>query len=73
MMGGRNPDRPTSLLELQTVADADEMTNLKRMNKISSPERWEIKQVITLKKINIFLSVIKRYLKDYLNTVTDTL
>lgn len=44
-MGGRNPDRPTSLLELQTVADADEMTNLKRMNKISSPERWEIKQV----------------------------
>lgn len=47
MMGGRNPDRPTSLLELQTVADADEMTNLKRMNKISSPERWEIKQVNT--------------------------
>jgi len=45
MMGGRNPDRPTSLLELQTIADADEMTNLKRMNKISSPERWEIKQV----------------------------
>jgi len=44
-MGGRNPDRPTSLLELQTIADADEMTNLKRMNKISSPERWEIKQV----------------------------
>lgn len=45
MMGGRNPDRPTSLLELQTVADDDEITNLKRMNKISSPERWEIKQV----------------------------
>lgn len=45
MTGGRNPDRPTSFLDLQTVADADEMTNLKRMNKISSPERWEIKQV----------------------------
>lgn len=45
MMGGRNPDRPTSLLELQTIADADEIVNLKRMNKISSPERWEIKQV----------------------------
>lgn len=52
MTGGRNPDRPTSLLELQTIADADEMTNLKRMNKISSPERWEIKQVhIHLKNI----------------------
>ncbi|XP_001948871.2 ATP-dependent RNA helicase DHX8 [Acyrthosiphon pisum] len=47
MMGGRNPDRPTSLLELQTIADADEMTNLKRMNKISSPERWEIKQMLS--------------------------
>ncbi|XP_050539097.1 ATP-dependent RNA helicase DHX8 [Daktulosphaira vitifoliae] len=46
MMGGRNPDRPTSLLELQTV-DADEMTNLKRVNKISSPERWEIKQMLS--------------------------
>lgn len=55
MMGGRNPDRPTSLLELQTVADADEMTNLKRMNKISSPERWEIKQVNTFLKDYIFL------------------
>ncbi|VVC39805.1 Domain of unknown function DUF1605,Nucleic acid-binding, OB-fold,Helicase, C-terminal,Helicase-associated [Cinara cedri] len=47
MTGGRNPDRPTSLLELQTIADADEMTNLKRMNKISSPERWEIKQMLS--------------------------
>ncbi|XP_025424865.1 ATP-dependent RNA helicase DHX8 [Sipha flava] len=46
-MGGRNPDRPTSLLDLQTVTDADEMTNLKRMNKISSPERWEIKQMLS--------------------------
>lgn len=55
-MGGRNPDRPTSLLELQTVADADEMTNLKRMNKISSPERWEIKQVnyLKMKLIHIY-------------------
>ncbi|XP_050431567.1 ATP-dependent RNA helicase DHX8 [Adelges cooleyi] len=47
MMGGRNPDRPTSLLELQTVADGDETANLKRVNKISSPERWEIKQMLS--------------------------
>lgn len=58
MMGGRNPDRPTSLLELQTVADADEMTNLKRMNKMSSPERWEIKQVNIILLIIIFLSYL---------------
>jgi len=55
-MGGRNPDRPTSLLELQTVADADEMTNLKRMNKISSPERWEIKQVNNIEN-NVLISL----------------
>lgn len=57
MMGSRNPDRPTSLLELQTVADADEMTNLKRVNKISSPERWEIKQVSEFEKNNILMYI----------------
>nr|CAD7569573.1 unnamed protein product [Timema californicum] len=41
----RNPDRPTSLLELQgTLAEEDETNSRKRVHRISSPEKWEIKQ-----------------------------
>lgn len=42
----RNPDRPASLLELHnTMMEDAEGSSLKRVNRISSPERWEIKQV----------------------------
>ncbi|CAG5108334.1 Similar to pea: ATP-dependent RNA helicase DHX8 (Drosophila melanogaster) [Cotesia congregata] len=42
----RNPDRPTSLLELQGNIDDDETHSRKRVQRISSPERWEIKQML---------------------------
>lgn len=42
----RNPDRPTSLLDLQGDLEDDESHSRKRVNRISSPERWEIKQVM---------------------------
>nr|CAD7424482.1 unnamed protein product [Timema monikensis] len=44
----RNPDRPTSLLELQgTLAEEDETNSRKRVHRISSPEKWEIKQMLS--------------------------
>lgn len=43
----RNPDRPLSLLELKTgLVEEDEMLNRKRVQRISSPERWELKQMM---------------------------
>lgn len=48
-ISGRNPDRPmggTAMLQLNTTVDEDESTNRKRVTKISSPERWEIQQMI---------------------------
>ncbi|XP_063227908.1 ATP-dependent RNA helicase DHX8 [Bacillus rossius redtenbacheri] len=44
----RNPDRPTSLLDLHgPVADDDETHSRKRVHRISSPEKWEIKQMMS--------------------------
>lgn len=46
----RNPDRPTgrtSLINLQTNVENDESESRKRVTRISSPERWEIKQMIS--------------------------
>lgn len=47
----RNPDRPfaggTSLLNLQGGGENDEGDSRKRVTRISSPERWEIKQMIS--------------------------
>lgn len=46
----RNPDRPmpgTSLLHLESAKDAEEDTARKKVTRISSPERWEIKQMIS--------------------------
>lgn len=47
----RNPDRPvagTSLLHLEGTKDANgENTARKKVTRISSPERWEIKQMIS--------------------------
>lgn len=46
----RNPDRPvagTSLLHLEGAKDAEEETTRKKVTRISSPERWEIKQMIS--------------------------
>lgn len=46
----RNPDRPmnsaTSVLRLPVGLDEGEEDSRKRVTRISSPERWEIKQVI---------------------------
>ncbi|CAG9095713.1 unnamed protein product [Plutella xylostella] len=48
---GRNPDRPapaaTVLAGLPGAVDADEDVSRKRVTRISSPERWEIKQMIS--------------------------
>ncbi|CAH0406683.1 unnamed protein product [Chilo suppressalis] len=48
---GRNPDRPaanaTVLAGLQGAIDPDEDSSRKRVTRISSPERWEIKQMIS--------------------------
>ena len=45
----RNPDRPinnaTSVLRLPVGIDESEEDSRKRVTRISSPERWEIKQV----------------------------
>lgn len=45
----RNPDRPThnstSVLRLPVSLDEAEEDSRKRVTRISSPERWEIKQV----------------------------
>ena len=43
----RNPDRPLSFLDLKTrMKEEDEMVNRKRVQRISSPERWELKQMM---------------------------
>ncbi|KAL4714112.1 hypothetical protein ACJJTC_008466 [Scirpophaga incertulas] len=46
---GRNPDRPPAapVLGLQGDFDADDSSSRKRVTRISSPERWEIKQMIS--------------------------
>ena len=46
----RNPDRPIgamTMLHLDGALDADEDSARKRVTRISSPERWEIKQMIS--------------------------
>ncbi|XP_055920622.1 ATP-dependent RNA helicase DHX8 [Eupeodes corollae] len=46
----RNPDRPiggTSMLQLQGNVDNEDDESRKRVTRISSPERWEIKQMIS--------------------------
>ncbi|XP_076349561.1 ATP-dependent RNA helicase pea [Tachypleus tridentatus] len=42
----RNPDRPSSL-PLITKRDDDDMDNRRRVQRISSPEKWEIKQMMS--------------------------
>jgi ATP-dependent RNA helicase DHX8/PRP22 len=49
-MGARNPDRPVapiSMLSLPGNVDDDDDVARKRVTRISSPERWEIKQMIS--------------------------
>lgn len=49
-MSARNPDRPVgamSMLSLPGNVDDDDDTARKRVTRISSPERWEIKQMIS--------------------------
>lgn len=47
----RNPDRPmaggTSMLQLEGAENNEEGQSRKRVTRISSPERWEIKQMIS--------------------------
>uniref|UniRef100_A0A6V7LLM0 RNA helicase n=1 Tax=Bracon brevicornis TaxID=1563983 RepID=A0A6V7LLM0_9HYME len=42
----RNPDRPTSLLDLEGNLDEDETYARPRVQRLSSPEKWEIKQMM---------------------------
>lgn len=42
----RNPDRPCSL-PLLTRPDDDDIDNRRRVQRISSPEKWEIKQMLS--------------------------
>lgn len=49
-LASRNPDRPmggTEMLQLQGNMDDDETTVRKKVTRISSPERWEIQQMIS--------------------------
>ncbi|XP_058835458.1 ATP-dependent RNA helicase DHX8 [Topomyia yanbarensis] len=49
-LANRNPDRPMhvpSMLNFQDNGDAMEETSRKKVTRISSPERWEIKQMIS--------------------------
>lgn len=52
----RNPDRPTSLLELQGNWDEDETYSRKRVQRLSSPEKWEIKQMLAASCIDRYCS-----------------
>ena len=47
----RNPDRPTSM-PLINVPDVDDSKEHRRFGRISSPERWEIKQMIAANVID---------------------
>ncbi|XP_014230735.1 ATP-dependent RNA helicase DHX8 [Trichogramma pretiosum] len=42
----RNPDRPISVIEFETNNDEDETYTKKRVQRLSSPEKWEIKQML---------------------------
>ncbi|KAL5007243.1 hypothetical protein ScPMuIL_016049 [Solemya velum] len=44
-VGARNPDRP-STMPILDLPDTDDVAEPKRVQRISSPERWEIKQMI---------------------------
>ena len=47
----RNPDRPTSV-PLINVPEVDDSKEHKKFGRISSPERWEIKQMIAANVID---------------------
>jgi len=41
-----NPERPAELANLPTVGDDDDFVNKKKVMRISSPEKWEIEQML---------------------------
>ena len=47
----RNPDRPTSM-PLVSIPDMDDSTEKKRFQRISSPEKWELKQMMAANVID---------------------
>lgn len=47
----RNPDRPVSM-PLVSVPDVNEFTEKKAMKRVTSPERWELKQMIAANVID---------------------
>ena len=49
----RNPDRPSNL-PLVTVAETDDSSIRKRVQRVTSPEKWELKQVNRV--VNVKLS-----------------
>ena len=51
----RNPDRPASLLEIQATTDKDVLNEKKSVQRLSSPERWEIKQMIAANCIDKYI------------------
>lgn len=57
----RNPDRPTSLLELQGNWDEDETYSRKRVQRLSSPEKWEIKQMLAASCIDRYCLKLIKY------------
>lgn len=62
----RNPDRPvggTSGLHLQGTLDGEEDQTRKRVTRISSPERWEIKQSVEL--LSIICCSVMRVTGEY--------
>lgn len=60
----RNPDRPvnnaTSVLRLPVGVDESEEDSRKRVTRISSPERWEIKQVSASKLIERIIPNVEK-------------
>lgn len=48
----RNPDRPISLMEMIKGTDEEDLATYKRVNRISSPERWELKQMMAANAIS---------------------
>ena len=48
----RNPDRPSSL-PLVNAPEVDDQGEVRTFKRISSPERWELKQMIAAKAIDI--------------------
>ena len=50
-IAARNPDRPSSM-PLVSMPDIDESKERKKFQRVSSPEKWELKQMIAANVID---------------------